>query len=542
VITGRGLLRARARLLALVLGLVLSPLVLPAAPAHADYVSLCTGYAACRDAGYGSAGYAAHNDRMYWRMYSGHNCTNYAAYRMVEAGMPDSRPWSGVGNAENWGHAMAYLTDSTPMVGSVAWWDANVYPVGSSGHVAYVERVVSSNEIWISDDNWGGDFHWHRVTRSNGGWPSGFIHFRDVALRNRQAPTVTGTPQVGETLTAGAGTWTPAADTWTYQWFADGQAIRGATDPTLLLGPGRVGQQITVQVAASARGYAAATDTSAATAPVAPGVITTVAEPAVTGEALVGQVLTASRGSYDPGSTTKTVQWFSDDRPIPGATAWRLQLDKDQAGTVVRAEVSVTRAGYEPATVTSAPTDSVLGGTVQVTSPFTVSGTPMLGQPLQVVPGTVDPSDAVPSYTWLRNGAPIPGATGPTYTPRAEDVGAQISVRADLARQGYKPTSQTTEATAPVRTLPQLEVTAVGKPGRARVTVAVTAPGVPLVRGRVTVYVGGTTVEVGLVDGRRTVVIPDLRPGSRKVVVRYLGQGLVDPGSYRGTVVVPRAH
>jgi hypothetical protein len=260
--------------------------------------------------------------------------------------------------------------------------------------------VVSSSEIWISDDNWGGDFHWHKVTKTGGGWPSGFIHFHDVALTNKTLPTVSGIPQVGQALTATPGTWSSTPDSYTYQWFADGQAIKDATASTLNLGPGRVGQQISVQVAASAQGYASAIATSAATTDVAPGEITTVAQPQVSGEALVGSALTATRGSYDPGSTTKTIQWLSDGQPIAGATAWTLRLTPDQAGTVVRAVVSVSRAGYEPTTASSAPTPSVLGGTVKVTSPFTVSGVPRLGQPLEVVPGVVDRRTPRSRPTW----------------------------------------------------------------------------------------------------------------------------------------------
>ena len=84
-------------------GLLLSllPLLGPAQAITSGY--LCTGYTACKNAGYPNAGYAANNHRMYWRMYSGHNCTNYVAYRMVKAGMPNVRPWSGGGNATNWG-------------------------------------------------------------------------------------------------------------------------------------------------------------------------------------------------------------------------------------------------------------------------------------------------------------------------------------------------------------------------------------------------------------------------------------------------------
>jgi hypothetical protein len=72
---------------------------------------LCTGYAGCRDAGYPNAGYRAHNDRMYWNMYSGHNCTNYAAYRMVRAGLPNKRPWGSGGNATYWGYKKDRITD-----------------------------------------------------------------------------------------------------------------------------------------------------------------------------------------------------------------------------------------------------------------------------------------------------------------------------------------------------------------------------------------------------------------------------------------------
>ena len=68
---------------------------------------LCYGYQNCRAAGMGNAGYAQANSRMYWRMYSGHNCTNYAAYRMVKSGLANARPWTGGGNATRWGTAMA---------------------------------------------------------------------------------------------------------------------------------------------------------------------------------------------------------------------------------------------------------------------------------------------------------------------------------------------------------------------------------------------------------------------------------------------------
>ena len=136
---------------------VLALLVL-AMPTTVDRISLttstylCSGYAGCQAAGYGNYGYRQASSTMYWRMYTGHNCTNYFAYRLVQSGMPNVRPWDGSGNASNWGVAMASITDQTPTVGSVAWYKPHVTPAGSNGHVAIVEQVISDTEITVSGD------------------------------------------------------------------------------------------------------------------------------------------------------------------------------------------------------------------------------------------------------------------------------------------------------------------------------------------------------------------------------------------------------
>ena len=160
-------------LLGMVLALSATLVVTPTAGAASTI--LCKGYQGCRDAGMGNAGYAKNRSTMYWRMYAGHNCTNYAAYRMVRSGLPNVRPWEGSGNAHYWGYEMAGITDTTPRVGAIAWWRANTSGIaGSSGHIAYVEKVVSTDTIIVSQDSWGGDFSWARITRSGTSWPAGF--------------------------------------------------------------------------------------------------------------------------------------------------------------------------------------------------------------------------------------------------------------------------------------------------------------------------------------------------------------------------------
>ncbi|GGM81445.1 hypothetical protein GCM10009721_02360 [Terrabacter tumescens] len=148
-----------------------------AAPARsAEWIVLCSGYDACQSSGYSHAGYKENSATSYWRQSTGHNCTNYVAYRLVKNGLPNTKPATLSGNAYNWGPSFAAQTNTSPAVGSVAWWDTSY---SSTGHVAYVEKVLSASEIIISEDNWGGDFRWRRVTASGGRWPKGFIHLKD---------------------------------------------------------------------------------------------------------------------------------------------------------------------------------------------------------------------------------------------------------------------------------------------------------------------------------------------------------------------------
>jgi surface antigen len=107
-------------------------------------------------------------------MYSGHNCTNYAAYRLIRNGV-DASYLRGHGNAYEWGGQAAahgVPVNGTPAVGSIAWWNS------STGHVAYVEEV-GAGYIVVSEDNFGGNFYWKRLTAGN--YPTAFIHFADVS-------------------------------------------------------------------------------------------------------------------------------------------------------------------------------------------------------------------------------------------------------------------------------------------------------------------------------------------------------------------------
>jgi surface antigen len=178
--TPGGRVRSRAvALLVAVLSLLAGSVGLAAPASSAEWIVLCTGYDPCQTAGYPHAGYKTNATTSWWRQSTGHNCTNYVAYRLVQNGLPNVKPSTLSGNAYNWGPAFADRTNDDPAVGSVAWWNTSF---SATGHVAYVERVYSADEILVSEDNWGGEFRWRKVTRTGGKWPNGFIHLKDQGV------------------------------------------------------------------------------------------------------------------------------------------------------------------------------------------------------------------------------------------------------------------------------------------------------------------------------------------------------------------------
>ena len=363
--------------------LVLLVLVMPTTAGRMSLASstyLCTGYQGCEAAGYGNGGYRQASSTMYWRMFAGHNCTNYVAYRLIQSGMPDVRPWEGSGNASNWGVAMASITDQVPTVGSIAWYRPNVTPAGSAGHVAYVEQVVSDTEIIVSEDYWGGDFYWRRITKTGGGWPSGFIHFNDRVVQPTSPPTIAGSPMVGAPLEVAAGAWTPAPTSITYRWLADGAEIPGATGANYVPTPDVKGKALTAEVTAQLSGYTPG-EAALATAPVAPGTFQKAQLPTIQGAPEVGTTLTLTPTAWAPQPTKAKTQWYADGAPLSGATGSTLTLSRDQIGKKISARVIASAKGYKKSRSTAPETAPVLAKPVTLVRPSRIKGAAAGGEP-----------------------------------------------------------------------------------------------------------------------------------------------------------------
>jgi peptidoglycan/xylan/chitin deacetylase (PgdA/CDA1 family) len=247
------------------------------------------------------------------------------------------------------------------------------------------------------------------------------------------APTITGTAQVGQVLTANPGTWTPAPSSFSYQWLRNGAAISGATNATYTPVAADATRTLTVRVTGTPAGGTTATATSAGVVVAAAPVTVTPGTPAISGTPRVGSVLTANPGTWSPSGLTFAYQWLRNGTAITGATARTYTPVAADVGTTLTVRVTGTPAGGTGTSATSAGvvvTVTITPGTV------TISGTARVGRVLTANPGTWSPAGVALSYQWLRNGTAIAGATSRTYTVANADWLTRISVRVTGAVAG----------------------------------------------------------------------------------------------------------
>jgi hypothetical protein len=268
-------------------------------------------------------------------------------------------------------------------------------------------------------------------------------------ITNNTLPFISGTPRVGETLTADPGTWSELGTSYAYQWLRGATEIFGATSSTYQPVVDDVGSFVSVRVTASKSGFTDGVATSLPTLTEVQGVMTP-GTPTITGAAIVGSTLTAAPGTWVPADAAFAYAWKADGTPIPGATASTYQATASDLGKQLTVTVIGTKVSWDPASATSAPTSAVQSGTLSVGAP-TIKGKARVGKTLTALPGTWGPAPVSLTYQWLRNGKPIAGATGVKYKLRKRDQGKRISVRVTGLKPGYTSASATSPKTKKVK-------------------------------------------------------------------------------------------
>jgi hypothetical protein len=257
---------------------------------------------------------------------------------------------------------------------------------------------------------------------------------------NTAQPTITGTPAQGQTLTATAGTWSNDPTSFAYQWVrcpssggasdgSDCAAIGGATTTAYVVAAADVGSRLRVRVTASnadgpATAASNATELVTATQPGPPNT----QPPTISGQAVVGQTLTANQGSWTGTGLTFAYQWTrcnpagAQCADIAGATATSYTLVAADAGNTLRVEVTATNTSGST-TATSAQTAVVTAaappatGCPAGTGPIDVD---QVSPPARLLIGgqRITPSPVTPSTRTIRlsfritacGGRPVEGA------------------------------------------------------------------------------------------------------------------------------------
>ena len=280
-------------------------------------------------------------------------------------------------------------------------------------------------------------------------------------------PSIAGTPQQGNTLSVGNGTWNNGPANFVYVWEdcdSSGKnctPITGATSSTYTLQPSDVGSTLIASVTASNAGGQNSAS-SGAVGPVLPAAPTIGTAPGISGTAQQGHKLTVSNGSWGNNPTSFTYAWQDCDSAGAncssiGTNANTYTLKASDVDHYVSVQVTATNAGGHAA-VTTASVGPVLPPPPANTQLPVIS--PSNGI-LSVNTGMWNNNPTGFSYAWEScdssgaNCQPIAGATSSSYALSAADIGTTIfCVVTATGRGGSTPVSTAKTAVVAASQIP----------------------------------------------------------------------------------------
>ncbi|MDX9815157.1 MAG: cadherin domain-containing protein, partial [Sulfurimonadaceae bacterium] len=260
------------------------------------------------------------------------------------------------------------------------------------------------------------------------------LSINDVNEAPEGTVTISGTVTQGETLTASNNiTDADGMGTVSYQWFANGVEISGATNQTYTLTQNEVNKTITVKASYTDGEGTAETVTSSATSSVVNVNDAPVGTVTISGTVSQNETLTASNNITDAeGMGTVSYQWFANGVEISGATNQTYTLTQNEVNKTITVKASYTDGEGTAETVTSSATSSVVNVNDAPIGSVIISGTATEDQTL-TASNTLTDEDGLGtiSYVWYADGVAISGATNSTLTLTQNEVGKVITVKAN---------------------------------------------------------------------------------------------------------------
>ncbi len=289
----------------------------------------------------------------------------------------------------------------------------------------------------------------------------------ESTLFNTSLPTITGTPQVGDTLTTTAGGWLGLEMLgYAYQWQRcdeDGESctdIEGAIGATYEAASSDAGHVLRVLATASEEHGATATASATTALIAAAGAPVSSAAPDIVGSPLVGETLASSDGEWSggTGALTFAYQWQRCDQhggectAISGATSGEYAPSGGDAGSTLKVQVTATDGEAHASSATSAALLVSASALEDVAAP-SLSGPHEIGRALTASPGIWSGAGAIEfGYEWERCNEEGEGCIEiehteeAEYVPGAADSGHTLRVRV-LASADSESDSATSVAT-----------------------------------------------------------------------------------------------
>lgn len=267
---------------------------------------------------------------------------------------------------------------------------------------------------------------------------------------------VSGTARIGSTLVADVDPawWTPAADAVAVEWRDVGTNAVLGTGSSYPLTSDDLGRTVYAQATATRTSYAPSTVTSTFVGAVGLGELVLVSAPRIDDGLRVGRTTTVVAPVLTPTPDTVDYQWhLADGTPVAGATAASITPTADLLGESLYVVATARRADHQDHQVASNLSGAVALDAFDLVSAPTLPASAVVGQTLTVTAPVLDPAPDHVTYQWYRTpDIALPGATGTTYTPTTDDLGAQLYVVATAQRaltQDHVVASTMTGAVAP---------------------------------------------------------------------------------------------
>jgi hypothetical protein len=284
---------------------------------------------------------------------------------------------------------------------------------------------------------------------------------------------VTGGTKPGQVLTGVQRPWGASWDAnhkYKYQWLREGAEIPGATTLSYTITAADQGRTLVLRTQTYTFAYS---NPVAVPPPANPKQLTNLTKPVLTGDPAVGVPMTVSAGTWSEPAKNLSVSYrWSNNGNVTSSQAGGPTYTPSSSSVhhTISVTVTVTAPGYSPARITVTAPRPVPAPEPREGSKPVIWMPPVLGKVAIVNnPAWTAGEDAqgnragvTDTFQWLRDGVPIPGATGAEdagarYTPVAADVGKMLSVRVTSTFLGRTLKTQTVDAPAKVAALPAVD-------------------------------------------------------------------------------------